>query len=276
VDLFFADDAVQNKPSRRGMGPIVAIGGIHVPSEVARELEKQLNSLCSHAGFPDGEEFKWSPGRDLWMARHLVDADRQDFFRSVLDLLNERGVKVIVVAEDISRSAATPDAPSRLIDVSRLLIERIDNQLRRAGKDIVIIVDSPPGDRAAEKAFLANCYDTLQHGTSFVKPQRIALNVLSTSSKLVRLVQAADLVTSCTVAVVSGEDRFAPPVFERVKPLLYEDGGRIGGVGLKLHPDLVFVNLYHWLVGDEYYRRGNTGWGLPRAQNPYAKSALVP
>jgi hypothetical protein len=37
----------------------------------------------------------------------------------------------------------------------------------------------------------------------------------------------------------------------------------IGGSGLKLHPDLCYLNLYHWLLGDSYYRRGGGGHTLP-------------
>lgn len=34
-----------------------------------------------------------------------------------------------------------------------------------------------------------------------------------------------------------------------------------------------YVNLYHWLVGDVYYRRGMGGWRFPLADKPYARLA---
>jgi hypothetical protein len=275
MDLIFADDAVQNKPTRPRMGPLYGIGGIHIQAKHVRDLERQLDAICQRIGFPDGEEFKWSPGRELWMARNLIDVARRDFFVAVIKLLIAHDVKAIVVIEDSSRGRATTDDCTPLMDVARLFLERVDNQLRRSGRDGLVIVDWPPGDRAAEKTFLADCLDTLQHGTRYVKPQRIALNVLSTHSKMVRLLQAADLVTSCSIATVSGEHRFSPPIFNELKRLFYEDGGRIGGVGLKLHPDLLYVNLYHWLVGDTYYRRGNTGWELPKSGHFYVSSPDV-
>jgi hypothetical protein len=275
MDLVFADDAAQNKPTRPGMGPLHGMGGVHVRAESVRDLEKRLDALCQRTGFPAGEEFKWSPGRELWMARNLIDDARRDFFVEVIKLLIAQEVKAIVVIEDASRGRATTNDCTPQLDVARLFLERVDNQLRRARRDGLVIVDWPPGDRAAEKTFLADCLDTLQHGTQYVKPQRIALNVLSTHSKMVRLLQAADLVTSCSIAAVSGEHRFAPPIFNGVKRLLYDDGGRIGGVGLKLHPDLRYVNLYHWLVGDQYYRRAGSGWGLPKSGHPYVASPDV-
>jgi hypothetical protein len=58
--------------------------------------------------------------------------------------------------------------------------------------------------------------------------------------------------------------------------LLREEGGQIGGVGLKIQPDRRYMNLYHWLLGDDYYRRGNSGVGLPRPNFIYAESPDVP
>jgi hypothetical protein len=77
--------------------------------------------------------------------------------------------------------------------------------------------------------------------------------LLTTNSKLLRLVQLADLITSCTTALVVGENRFAPITFQYIRPLLRSEGGRIGGVGLKIHPAHRCPNLYHWLVGDRDY-----------------------
>ncbi len=73
MDFIFADDARQQKPSVPGMGPLVAIGGIHVGADHVGPLERELDELCAATGFPDGEEFKWSTGRQTWMRDHLVD-----------------------------------------------------------------------------------------------------------------------------------------------------------------------------------------------------------
>ena len=97
MDDCFADDARQRNPSRSGMGPLVSIGGIHVPSLAVGKLEKDINTLCAVSGFPAGEEFKWSPGQELWMRDHLVGQDREDFFMSVLTLAQERDAGAIVV-----------------------------------------------------------------------------------------------------------------------------------------------------------------------------------
>jgi hypothetical protein len=80
----------------------------------------------------------------------------------------------------------------------------------------------------------------------------------------------------CTTAIVAGEETFSPPVFQAVRELLLQQGGRIGGVGLKIHPDFKYVNLYYWLVGDEYLRRGNIGDPLPMPGSPYYSSPSGP
>ena len=67
MHLIFADDSHQANPSRLKMGPLVAIGGVHVHETAARRLEQALEYECGQAGFPPGEAFKWSPGPDIWM-----------------------------------------------------------------------------------------------------------------------------------------------------------------------------------------------------------------
>jgi hypothetical protein len=111
----------------------------------------------------------------------------------------------------------------------------------------------------------------IQNGTRFMQHERIALNVLSTSSDHSRCLQLADLVASCTLATIGGENRFAPTTFALIKPLLCEDMGRIGGVGLKIHPDFKYANLYHWLCGDEFLKRGNVAHPLPDIGTPYPR-----
>ena len=272
MDLFFADDAYQKKPSRPNMGPLVAFGGIHVPGDTVRDTERGIETLCAEFGFPPGEEFKWSPGSNLWMHDNLIEERRQEFLTKVLALIEARGVKALVVIADNRYAPATKDAGNAEIDVTRMFLERVENRLIRLDADGVVIVDQPSGSRTAENKFLGDCLDMLRQGTRFVKPERIALNVLSTPSRLVRLLQTADLITSCTVALVSGEDRHSPPVFNRLKSLLLSDLDRIGGVGVKIHPDFVFANLYHWLLGDSHLVKYPLGEPLPIAGRPYSRS----
>ena len=90
-----------------------------------------------------------------------------------------------------------------------------------------------------------------------------------------RLLQVADLVTSCTTAHVAGRDRYSEPLFDQwVFPLLHRGhAGRVGGYGLKLHPDFRYANLYHWLLGDQQFGRNGAFVTLPDRDRWYPSSA---
>ena len=88
-----------------------------------------------------------------------------------------------VIIEDISYRKATTAATNEM-DVTALLIERIESQCIRRGVDGLIIADRPSGSRGHEDKFLSSCLETLQSGTDYVKPRHIIHNVVSTPSKL--------------------------------------------------------------------------------------------
>lgn len=272
VDLFVLDDAVRPKPERQGMGPLVAVGGLYVPSAAVGRLEREIEDVCAEVGFPPGEEFKWSPGRELWMRDALKAAAREQFFRRVLALAALAQAKAIVVVADTSKRKANRDAASPEEDVVTMFLERAQNHLDGTRTEAMILTDRPSGDRQSEVDFLANCLATIRNGTRYVLPRSLTIAV-STQSRLIRLLQLADVVVSSTLAAVAGESRYAPPIFrEAVRPILR--GG--GGVGLKIHPDGRYANLYHWLLDDPYHLKRGGGIELPARGFAYAESPDVP
>jgi len=106
MDFFFVGDAQQKRPSRPGMGSLLALGGIYVPEQAVKELERRTEELCAKYGFPPYEVFKWSPGRKLWMHDNLLGEKRQEFFVRVLDLANENETTATVVIEDTTSKTA--------------------------------------------------------------------------------------------------------------------------------------------------------------------------
>lgn len=274
MDLFFVDDAHQLKPTRPGMGPVLAVGGIHVPEESVQQLEGQIETLCAEYGFPTYEIFKWSPGRELWIHKNLVGKRRQDFFTRVLGLAKDGGAKATVIIEDTTCGTATK-AQSPELDLIQLFLERAHHQLAGRQCNGLVIVCQPGGDRRSENKFLASCIETLKCGTDYVKPDRI-VSVLCSPPKFIRLLQVADVITSCTTAFVSGESLFSPPVFDVIKPMLGSELERIGGVGLKLHPDFKYVNLYYWLLGDSHFVRFMQGFPMPLPHRPYNSDPFTP
>jgi hypothetical protein len=269
--LFFADDARQARPTREGMGPLVAAGAVGVPEGEVRVLELLLAKICSDFGFPDGEEFKWSPGRDLWMAKNLVEVRRYDFYQQILGTAQQHGVTATVVVQE-STAERTTGAASAEEDVTRHLLESLHLQIPMDDQAIVI-ADRPGGGRPEEDAFIDSCLAAVKTGTRYVRNFELIALFLTTNSRMLRLLQLADLITSCTTAAVAGEDRWSPPVFALIRPLFQSSGGRIGGTGLKIHPAARFANLYHWLVGDRHYVHHSTTYAMPLPGYPYAMGA---
>ncbi len=99
---------------------------------------------------------------------------------------------------------------------------------------------------------------------------------MTADSKHIRLLQLADVITSCSIARIAGENRYSPEIFELIKPLFREGYGRMGGIGLKIHPDMRYQNLYHWLLGDDIIKRGDIGIPLPEKGSLYDESPGEP
>lgn len=275
VDLVVIDDSKQSKPSRDGMGSLVAVGGLHIPAGSIRELSRSLDGLCQEYGFPShGDEFKWSPHRGTWMRENLHGDDRESFFIDCLEVAKEEGAEACVVIEDESRRSTEGSHAEHELDAVKVFLERTDHNLIETDTEAILLADHPTGGRPAEARFVAQCLKTLREGTRFMDLERTAL-VVTEDSKNTRLLQLADLVVGCTLAYVSGEDEFSPSLFEgQIKDMLRSEGGRIGGVGLKLHPDFCFANLYHWLVGDDVLWKNGIGKPMPLKGWPYVNSAL--
>ncbi len=276
MDICFVDDSRQATPWRPGMGALVAAGGIIVPGDAVKALETGLNEACAAVGFPAGEEFKWHPPKNSWMAQGLKEKAREDFFLDVIDRMAQAKARAVVMIEDETRKPAIAKSKTAADDVTALLLERINGELARRGTHGVIVVDRPGGNRPQEDEFLAASLDLLANGTDFVQFDHVALNVLSTDSKMVRCLQAADLITSAVTAFVAGEGTFSPPLFASIKQLFPVDYDRIGGLGLKIHPDFIYGNLYHWLLGDSHFVRYQNGFPLPFKSRPYATDPLIP
>ena len=266
------DDAAQRECVLEDMGELVAVGGVLVPKDRVRELNQTIDRLCHEEfGFPEREVFKWSPARDHWMRDNLVSERRTEFFRAVLRFAAEAGAKAHVSIEDKTRRPATRRSLPHEHDVVVLALERFNNFLTSCRTLGMVISAKPGGGHSDEIKFLEGCLETLNIGTEFVDFDRIVMNVVTAPFQNSRLLQLADLVTSCTTAMVAGHTTYSVAIFPDIVELFTEDVGRKGGVGLKLHPDFLYVNLYHWLLGDDSHilLRYGHGHSLPRKDRPY-------
>ncbi|MEW6046610.1 MAG: DUF3800 domain-containing protein [Bacillota bacterium] len=255
--------------------PIISRPQQLIPEESVRTLDERFGAICGQCGFPGSEEFKWSAPTNSWMRSGLTGEPRQRFFRSILQAAADYGAVVIVMVEDTNFQPASRDSRSPEEDVTRMFLERVDNEARARRSRVVIVTDRPGGGRTDEDKFLESCLATIRLGTEYTKLRRISLT-LSAPSHLSRLIQLADVVTSCTLARVAGEARYAPPVFAGIIPLMRGTEHRRGGLGLKIHPDGRYVNLYHWLLGDTGFYDAGMVHPLPCPYRPYANDPMVP
>jgi len=274
MQLWFVDDARQRTPTRDRMGPLCVAGAICISEANLKGFENALDELCSNTGFPDRQEFKWSPGRDLWMRDNLKNDARTEFFLNAVKCARDHGICGVLTAIDTNHKVIT-GASSHEVAVVRLLLERIHNSTLR-GEHALIVADTPSGgSKQNSDTFISGCLETLRAGTNALASlDRIAM-VLTCSSHLTRCLQFADLFTSCLTSFISGENRWSPPVVSELRGLLRAELGRVGGCGMKIHPDFVYANLYHWLFGDDIFWRVGCGNPFPLQGRPYAGSPDV-
>jgi len=210
------------------------------------------------------------------MYSNLADQKRVDFFKEIITELKKNQVSATVIIEDIDKSSklANSSAKDNFEDVTMMLLERAEMELKKRKRTGVLIFDMPSGGRDDEKKFLWSYFETIASGTKYVKPDHFAINVLSTRSEFIRCLQAADLITSVTLAYISG-NKYAEEIFPEIKPLSNNDSGRINGVDIKIYPD-EYINLYFWLLGEEYIWRSNDVIPLPLLGFPYEKDPWIP
>jgi hypothetical protein len=204
------------------------------------------------------------------MRTNLVADKRMEFYSAVVHTLQRYEAVATVVISDTTCARATK-APSAESDVVTMLLERVNHQCGRLDSVGIIISDRPGGGQQQEEEFLLECCNIVRTGTDFTRFDNIA-HVDTAPLRTSRLLQAADLVTSCTLALVSGETSYSPVVFHEIRPLLDRLGGRVGGYGLKLHPDGRYANLYHWVLGDTECRKNGAVVKLPSPLLPYGSS----
>ena len=200
------------------------------------------------------------------MRDNLVGDRREQFFNEVLKLAAQHGAIGLAAVSDATKGLAIPKAKTPEMDVLIMTLERFDMAL---GLDVGMVVAArPSGGKGDEDKFLVSCAEAINSGTDYVKFEKFVTNVVTMPFANSRLLQLADLIVSIATAIVAGHKEFAGKVFPAVRAILRTSGGRVGGVGLKIHPDFSYANLYHWLLGDERFKNSN----LPIARLPFPES----
>lgn len=279
MEIFFADDSIQRACKRESLGALIGVGGILVEESEIRPLADALDGIAESFGLPRGEEFKWSPQRGSWIRDNLRD-HRGKCYGLVLEAAHTHRVKAIVICNDTSRTADNKDqAYQRCLDY---LFERLSMNLEDRNAHAIMVADRPGGGKVQEDEFLSYFLRRVREGTSYVLPNRLLLNVLTTPSEMIRHLQLADLVTGVTTAMVAGFDTYARPLFPLVRRLFITNRpGGIAGTGLKIAPDSTrgdsLVNLYHWVLQEDFLHKGGgaVAYKLPARGFPFEKNGFV-
>lgn len=269
MKFLFFDDTKQKKCRREGMRELLGVGGIVVNAGSLRPIAGEIDSLCVDVfGFPETESFKWSPAKGMWMRENLTEDRREEFFTEILAIAKKHDVRTLAVFTECGISFATKQAKTHEQDAVYMLLERFNGMLGYQELGVAVAA-RPSGGRSDEDVFLKACESVRRIGTDYSKLDKLALNVLTMQASESRLLQLADLIVSISGAMVSANDKYATAIWPSVRRLFREESSRKGGVGLKLHPDYSYLNLYHWLLEDDTFWRFNTGHPLPMRGRPF-------
>lgn len=266
MHLFFGDDSIQERPSRQGVGRLLGLGGYLVESRAIPDLAAELEAASTAVGLGPEDPFKWSPDRGL----AFREVERSAFFERILTAAHRHCVEVVVVMADTTFRPAVRDA-SRVVDLTTMLLERVDMAVQRVGSRGIVILDRPGGSLSQQDKTMLDNSDLLARGSDYWTRQCVDL-VATTPASRSRLLQLADVITGCTVAYVAGSGRQAGDTFPYIRPMLRSSEEIVGGIGVKIHPKGRYVNLYHWLLGDCSGKIDGVRVTLPTASAPYPES----
>ena len=254
------------------MGSLIGVGGLIVDADKLAAIEKSLDEICTDDFlFPEQEVFKWSPARSDWYRTNVVGERRKEFIEKIFETLAFNCAKAVVAICDETKKKANVGSSSHEMDVLLLSLERFHTSLNN--ETGMVFVAKPSGGTKDENKFLAECIEHKTVGTDFVKFNKIAHNLVSIPTAHSRVLQAADLIVSVSTAMASGNTGYAGEIFPKLKPLFLQDWrGLIGGTGFKLHSSYSYKNLYHWVLEEDFWADGSSGFPFPDASRPYSTS----
>jgi hypothetical protein len=155
------------------------------------------------------------------------------------------------------------------VDAFLLALERFHTHLNTDTG--FVVVAKPSGGKTAENKFLAECVEHKMNGTNYVEFKKLAQNPVTMPSLHSRVLQAADIVVSVSTAMCAGHTSFAQRHFDAITRSLFirDWRGLMGNAGLKLHPSILYCNVYYWILKEEFRAEGSVGIPIPEGGKPY-------
>jgi hypothetical protein len=186
----------------------------------------------------------------------------------VIDVLKESEAKTIVSICDKTKKKADARSPDSEIDALILTLERFHLSVQQ--DDCFVILAKPSGGRKDENRVLADCFAAIESGTDYIDFGKFSQPPVIMPSARSRLLQAADIIASVTTAMVAGNEEYASEIFPALLNIIATDWrGLKGNAGLKLHPNVLYKNVYYWVLNEDFYAKGSGGYPLPEKGKPY-------
>ncbi|MGW3216184.1 DUF3800 domain-containing protein [Streptomyces parvus] len=258
MQLIFIDDSGQQSPPREHLGELASVGAVMFPEDQVAAYSRQIDELRTELGMPAGEEFKWNSSKGSFMAGaggEVVKRTR----RRMLEIAASCGVSTAVVIWDRGQIGWPKERVAR--EILGYLYERIEMHLESREERGVVIADIPGGGNRDHTKWLAESLDLTTVGTTYVKPNRVVMPIVTAPSDHLPHLQLADLVTAATTAAVAGREAGLGLV-ELLKPLARRNAhGYIGGAGLVLWPRSL-TDLFYWIFGETHYVRNSVGYPI--------------
>ena len=244
MNILFIDDTEQlNKQ-------YVGIGGVIFNDSCLINLFSLFNQKKALHGIPTEEEIKWSPSRNSWIAKYLIDDNRISAYSDILALVRSFNGKIIVAVVQIDESKQSSiEAEWKCIE---FVTERFQFYLQAQEDNKGLIIKDFPGSGKEEKKLLQDYYQLREKGTKYVKPSNIVMNLLTTESHLNPALQVADLVIGITTAMCTPQRDYALPYWDIVKRNFHRSqNGEVMGCGLKVFPIEIIREIHAILFPEE-------------------------
>lgn len=239
--IAFVDDCEVANPHWVGYSAVL------IPAEQVCKLQKALDQDKDDHGFPrrrpsadfpksldEYREFKFNPGRQLWMHRGLPREQRALLAASALAHLRALGGGIILSLVEVG--AATNHQTA--IDWARTnLIERVKKHIERLeSPHVALLVIDQEGSRNQNRGHIASTEYVLQLGTWYENNihDYIYAAVMPAESHRHAGLQLADWVGGVAVRVAAGVDPFAQAAWADVRRSLQDCGGSHWGRSLIL------------------------------------------
>ncbi|WP_158892007.1 hypothetical protein [Amycolatopsis anabasis] len=242
MELIFLQYREQLRLPRLHLHRLAALGGVIIPEYSTASLAILLGKIRADFGLPADEELTWRPR--LGSALAALGPELFELRRRMLAEAKACGIRSVVVIRDVGPNQSKQDIAAESL---KLFYDRVILHLRAkaamspGGCRGLICAGRPTSEKDGH--WLAASLDLTRFGQDYVRPDLIALPIVTAPSAQLPQLQLADLVVSATTAAVAGYAS-GQHLVPYLHDLMVTDAcGKRAGFGIVLRPQRL-NNLY--------------------------------